>query len=534
MRVLFVLALLARIAHAECAHDKQLPVARGTHRRRRRPRRSGVADRVLRERLRAAVAEVRRQARRTRSRSRSRSTRRRSTSARACGRRPARSTTRSPSATTPQQAERFIVSIDPSHTRRLAYSFAVTARGVRADWIHTDDNEYDRDMSWDPVWIAKATILARRLVGRDGDPAVAAAPAARAGRRAGASTSTGTSRTERGRVLGAGAARSHGVGELLRRADRAAAGDAGSQPRAAAVRGERGLGRRIAERAARAALGPQLRCRPRSEVSSASRTDRRPARSTPISARSTPIRRSSTSPRTRCSCPNGGRSSSRTTRCSATRSASTSTAGASAACRSSSPRPIRSRSRATVRILGALAAGGYVASRTQIAVLGAVTDQATADAIVAGTRQPLVVAPLSAWGAGRVEQQVGASVFGATATAVEPRPRRHRPRVPARVERVRRRRRREAAHRGRHLRARLLRRRPATSTAAPPRSPRSRRRPRTTSSAPTSRTSTSIRRRTSCSAGTPARTARSARACGAAARTSTSNRRASSSTTSAR
>ncbi len=57
------------------------------------------------------------------------------------------------------QAERFIVSFDPSNTKRLAYSFAVTARGVRADWIHTDDNEYQRDMSWNPVWIAKARIL---------------------------------------------------------------------------------------------------------------------------------------------------------------------------------------------------------------------------------------------------------------------------------------------------------------------------------------------------------------------------------------
>ena len=43
------------------------------------------------------------------------------------------------------QAERFIVSFDPAHTQRLAYSFAVTARGVRADWIHTDDSEFDRD-----------------------------------------------------------------------------------------------------------------------------------------------------------------------------------------------------------------------------------------------------------------------------------------------------------------------------------------------------------------------------------------------------
>jgi hypothetical protein len=58
------------------------------------------------------------------------------------------------------QAERLIVSIDPSHTRRLAYSFAVTARGVRADWIHTDDAEFKRDLSWNPVWIAKAELLA--------------------------------------------------------------------------------------------------------------------------------------------------------------------------------------------------------------------------------------------------------------------------------------------------------------------------------------------------------------------------------------
>ncbi len=57
------------------------------------------------------------------------------------------------------QAERFIVSIDPSHTRRLAYSFAVTAAGVRADWVHTDDSEGRRDLSWNPVWIAQTRIL---------------------------------------------------------------------------------------------------------------------------------------------------------------------------------------------------------------------------------------------------------------------------------------------------------------------------------------------------------------------------------------
>jgi hypothetical protein len=49
-------------------------------------------------------------------------------------------------------AERFIVSLDPYRSRRTAYSFAITAAGVRADWIHTDDSESARDHSWNPVW----------------------------------------------------------------------------------------------------------------------------------------------------------------------------------------------------------------------------------------------------------------------------------------------------------------------------------------------------------------------------------------------
>jgi len=70
-----------------------------------------------------------------------------------------------------------------------------------------------------------------------------------------------------------------------------------------------------------------------------------------------------------------------------------------------------------VRILGAAAAGGFVTDRTQIAVLGALTDSADANAIVGGVTQKLAIAPLSGWAAGRVEHQVGASVLGATATA---------------------------------------------------------------------------------------------------------------------
>ncbi|HVK72666.1 MAG TPA: DUF5916 domain-containing protein [Kofleriaceae bacterium] len=57
-------------------------------------------------------------------------------------------------------AERFIVSLDPYRTGRIAYSFAVTVAGVRADWIHTDDSEYERDASWNPVWSAATRVHA--------------------------------------------------------------------------------------------------------------------------------------------------------------------------------------------------------------------------------------------------------------------------------------------------------------------------------------------------------------------------------------
>ncbi len=59
-----------------------------------------------------------------------------------------------------RDAERFIVSFDPYRSGRLAYSFAVTVAGVRADWIHTDDDERARDSSWNPVWSAATQVLA--------------------------------------------------------------------------------------------------------------------------------------------------------------------------------------------------------------------------------------------------------------------------------------------------------------------------------------------------------------------------------------
>jgi len=58
------------------------------------------------------------------------------------------------------QAERIIVSFDPFRSQHVAYSFAVSAGGTRLDWLHTDDDDHARDYSWDPVWEAKTQLLA--------------------------------------------------------------------------------------------------------------------------------------------------------------------------------------------------------------------------------------------------------------------------------------------------------------------------------------------------------------------------------------
>jgi len=54
-------------------------------------------------------------------------------------------------------AERLIISLDTYRDRRTAYSFAITAAGVRVDWYHPDDHEYVRDLSFNPVWEARTT-----------------------------------------------------------------------------------------------------------------------------------------------------------------------------------------------------------------------------------------------------------------------------------------------------------------------------------------------------------------------------------------
>lgn len=55
-------------------------------------------------------------------------------------------------------SERIIVSLDTYGDRRTAYSFAVTASGVRIDYYHPFDVEFDRDYSFDPVWEAQTAI----------------------------------------------------------------------------------------------------------------------------------------------------------------------------------------------------------------------------------------------------------------------------------------------------------------------------------------------------------------------------------------
>ncbi len=55
-------------------------------------------------------------------------------------------------------AEHVWVSFDSYRDRRTAYTFGVTASGVRGDWYHPTDNERHIDPSFDPVWEAAASI----------------------------------------------------------------------------------------------------------------------------------------------------------------------------------------------------------------------------------------------------------------------------------------------------------------------------------------------------------------------------------------
>ncbi|HEX9654055.1 MAG TPA: DUF5916 domain-containing protein, partial [bacterium] len=53
-------------------------------------------------------------------------------------------------------SDRIIVSLDTYCDRRTAYTFVVTAAGVRVDYYHSTDEEFNRDHSYNPVWDAQA------------------------------------------------------------------------------------------------------------------------------------------------------------------------------------------------------------------------------------------------------------------------------------------------------------------------------------------------------------------------------------------
>ena len=54
------------------------------------------------------------------------------------------------------QMEHLVISLDTYHDRRTAYSFAITASGVRGDFYIASDNEQDMVSSFDPVWDGRA------------------------------------------------------------------------------------------------------------------------------------------------------------------------------------------------------------------------------------------------------------------------------------------------------------------------------------------------------------------------------------------
>jgi hypothetical protein len=56
------------------------------------------------------------------------------------------------------QAEHFFISIDPYHDRRTAYTFGVSASGVRMDQYYPRDDQESADAGFDAVWEAKTSI----------------------------------------------------------------------------------------------------------------------------------------------------------------------------------------------------------------------------------------------------------------------------------------------------------------------------------------------------------------------------------------
>jgi hypothetical protein len=316
------------------------------------------------------------------------------------------------------QAERFIVSVDPSHTRRIAYSFAVTAAGVRADWIHTDDTEGARDPTWNPVWRAATQIVA------DGWTAELAMPLSQLRLPATPQTSWGINfnwyvprRNEdvfwravpRDRTAWASwfgevtelPRIEHRLGlELLPYAASQVTLDespSGAFARRTTLGANAGLDakfRPLSGLTVAATINPdfgQVDVDP--AVVNLTAFEIQLPEKRPFFVENAPL------------FVNAGGAYFYSRRIGAL------------------PRELPPADEidlpTQVRILGAVAAGGFIADRTQIAVLGALTGSASADATIDGSTRQLAIAPLTGWAAARVEHQIGASLVGATATAVE-------------------------------------------------------------------------------------------------------------------
>ncbi len=321
------------------------------------------------------------------------------------------------------QAERFIVSIDPSNTKRIAYSFAVSVAGVRSDWVHTDDTQGARDYTWNPVWRARTKRYA------DGWSAELAMPLAQLRLPTQALTSWGIDfnwfiphlpedifwraiphdKTAWASMFGSlvevpPVTARLGLELLPYVATRLAVGEVA--PAAPAHRVEKGI---------EAGLDAKLRPLPGLVVAATLNPDFGQVDVDPAFVNLTAYEVRLTEKRPFFVENNALFADSPlqffySRRIGALPRVLPTTSQGEAITAIDLPQ--------SVRILGAVAAGGYVASRTQVAALAALTDETSADAIVGAGRRAVVVAPLTAWSAARVEQQLGNSVIGATATAV--------------------------------------------------------------------------------------------------------------------
>jgi hypothetical protein len=316
------------------------------------------------------------------------------------------------------QAERFIVSIDPSHSRRVAYSFAVTAAGARADWIHTDDTEGARDATWNPVWRARTAILA------DGWTAELAMPLSQLRLPAAPQATWGINfnwyiphrnedvfwravppdRTAWASWFGEltdlpSIERGPGLELLPYAAHRLTINESPSDVLARRIDGGIDVG-----------LDVKFRPLPALTVAATVNPDFAQVDVDPAFVNLTafevqlPEQRPFFVANAPLFADAGG-----------TYFYSRRIGGLPHTLPTTDEIALPTQ----VRILGAAAAGGFLADHTQIAALGAVTGSADADAVIGGATQRLAIAPRTGWAAARVEHQIGASVLGATATAVE-------------------------------------------------------------------------------------------------------------------